>query len=209
MKNGCINLLKYMFYSYSSDSSVDSFDSDSGVGPSSGENPNRYSELSGSQFESGFEDDFDQSNTPNGSDPWSEVKRDISSTPPDSKNSLASNVRLNNEHTTSKDVPKSIHFSKSNFKPTIIKPPSNSRLSKSISINVNAFIPRKSPPYESPNGSPPIPSIPPPPLPAEVLQTLSNAPPVPPRPFNRSSVSILLFYMIQTTINFYVISNNL
>ncbi|KAK7595277.1 hypothetical protein V9T40_013102 [Parthenolecanium corni] len=167
--------------SSSDDSSVDSFDSDSG-GPSSTDNQNDFSNgWNGSQVESGFEDDFDRISTPSSSDPWSDSKADPFS--PQRRiapsHSMEGSGNSNNKFDISNDDPKSkkhILSSPSIFKPTVIRPSipifeSKSGYSSSFKNDDDSI-----------DGSPPMPSIPPPPPPPEVLEVLAHGPPIPPRP---------------------------
>lgn len=157
--------------SSSDDSSVDSFDSDSG-GPSSTENQNDYTRAwSSSQVESGFEDDFDRLSTPSSSDPWSDSKPDPFS-PQRVKIPLSGKFDISNEDPK---VKKSIKSSSPAYvKPTVIRP--------AIPINIRRPLSLQNKDEDSVDGSPPMPSVPPPPPPPEALEVLAHGPPIPPRP---------------------------
>lgn len=160
-----------IFSSSSDDSSVDSFDSDSG-GPSSTENQTDYSRAwSGSQVESGFEDDFDRLSTPSSSDPWSDSKSDPFS-PQRRSAPLPSKFDISNDDPKMRKP----HVLTSQFcsKPTVIRP------IMPMQIRKTPTSPSKS--DDLINGSPPMPTIPPPPPPPEALEVLAHGPSIPPRP---------------------------
>ena len=167
---------------------MDSFDSDSG-GLSSFENQTDYSRAwSGSQVESGFEDDFDRLSTPSGSDPWSDSKSDPFS--PQHRS-----APLSGKFDISNDDPKMrkphVLASQISFKPTVIRPMIPIQIRKTTSHSKD---------NDLMDGSPPMPTIPPPPPPPEALEVLAHGPPIPPRPTKTFVSSIRLYLRMSSLV---------
>lgn len=143
---------------------------------------------SGSQVESGFEDDFDffmasGATTPNAADPWGDLDpfavphrtSPHSSVPP-------TIFELSNEDPRSRH--QSLNYSeKISLPPTIIRAKNNKPARPPPPTKVAMPPSHSSQDIEPPlDWSPPMPSCPPPPPPPEVLEVLQNGPKLPPRP---------------------------
>lgn len=157
---------------------------------------------SGSQVESGFEDDFDfftassNTTTPTVSDPWcdngpqdpfSPTWRASPSVPPTIFELSTEDSKSQNNSNAINTLPVSIN------KPTIIratkgtKPVRPPPITKPIQSQnqhqaIGSINNGSTPSMSDSNWSPPMPSVPPPPPPPEALQVLLNGPQLPPRP---------------------------